>query len=116
MPATLNNQRIRDIFTESIAQVRIGKKPVISKMMREKGYSPSSCRALKITQTKTWEDLLAEIDDGMLIRELRGLALEKKDKRAKLQAIDMLLKLKSKYPVTKEIRELIDKRESIIEP
>lgn len=48
-----------------------------------------------------FEEALKELDDTQYLRELHDLALSKDDKRAKLQAIDMLMKLKDKYPAGK---------------
>jgi phage terminase large subunit len=101
MKNTLNNLRVKEVFTEATEKVRQGKKPNISGIMKSKGYAPSSCKSLKVTQSKTWQELLSQIDNDILLNELNDLATAKDDKRAKLTAIDMLLKLKSAYPVQK---------------
>ena len=107
----------KEVFKGALEAVANKKRVSISRIMKEVGYAPSSCtKPAVVTKTKGWEELLAEVSDDGLLKELNNLSHDKRDKRAKLQAIDMLLKLKSKYPATKEIRELIDKRESIVEP
>lgn len=95
---TLNTKRVDDVFKDSLENVSLGKKPNISGNMLKHGYSPSSSKALKVKTTKRWSELLAMIDDNELLNELYGIALDKGDKRPKLQAIDMLLKLKDLYP------------------
>ena len=102
MHNSINKTRVVNVFNEAMDSVRIGKKPSISKIMLNRGYSKSSARSLKVTQTKTWAQLLNEIDDNMLKARLIELAGDKKDKRASLTAIDMLLKLKDRYPAQKQ--------------
>ena len=51
-------------------------------------------------QTKSWNQILSEIDDNEVITEVHGV-LVSADARAKLQAADMLLKLKDRYPAGK---------------
>lgn len=97
---TLAKKRIKDVFNDTLEKVRTGKKVSISKTMLEKGYSKSSSRALKITQTKTWDKLLKEIDDEEIIDKVKTI-MRDEDKRSSLTAADMLLKLKDRYPTPK---------------
>jgi len=88
-----------DIKVEKIKQ----KKPVkMGKVMIEAGFSKSTARVPKqLTESKGWQQLLAKVDDSAILDKLNAIAMDIKDKRACLQAIDILLKLKDKYPAQK---------------
>jgi len=74
----------------------------MGKVMIEAGYSEKTAKApTKLTKSKGWQELLAQIDDEQLLKKLRKIALDDKDKRACLSAIDTLLKLKDRYPAGK---------------
>lgn len=89
-------------FNNILEQMAKGKRPCVSTALRSAGYAPSTVRKQRdITQSKGWKELLASIDDGVLMDRVREIALEKADKRASLQAIDMLMKLKDRYPAGK---------------
>ena len=107
---SVSKQRIKKVFDNSLKNVSNGKQPNVSLEMRKQGYSPSSCRSQKVTQTKTWEQLLNRIQDDKIINKLNEIALDNEDKRACLSAIDIILKLKDKYPAQKKkILGLFDK-------
>ena len=73
----------------------------ISKSMREVGYASNTAKNPKnLTESKGWKELLAEIDDEIILSKIRKILLSD-DKRASLSAADMLLKLKDKYPASK---------------
>jgi hypothetical protein len=91
--------RIKKIFMEALNEIENGRKPSISGIMRKYGYADTSAKVLKVTTTKTWKNLLDKmIDDEKILERLNEIAMDKEDKRACLQAIDMILKLKDKYP------------------
>lgn len=71
----------------------------ISRSMREVGYAPSTAKnPSNLTSSKGWNELLrVVIDDQTLVQRIYEIA-QQDDKRAALQAIDMLLKLKDRYP------------------
>ncbi len=94
-------KRIKTVFDNSLKNVSNGKSPNVSTEMAKAGYSPSSCRALKVTQSRTWKDLLNRIDDEMVIAMLQEIVKEKEDKRARIAAGVELLKLKDRYPQQK---------------
>lgn len=98
---SLSKKRIEDVFNKTLENMRNGQPANVSGTMRDFGYSPNSAKALTITQTQTWQQLLATIDDNQLLGRLNNIALDPQDKRSSLQAIDMLLKLKDKYPAGK---------------
>ena len=94
------NNRVQRVFNRAVEDIKNKKKPVISAIMREEGYSASSAHSLTATKTATWEYLLAQIsDDVVLSRVYRILAGN--DARASLQAAEMLFKLKDKFPAGK---------------
>lgn len=72
----------------------------VSGEMRKAGYSKKSAHVLAITKTKTWKQLLAEIDDEEILNKIKEI-LKDEDKRSSLTAADMLLKLKDRYPAHK---------------
>lgn len=67
--------------------------------MKAAGYSPATVKNPKnLTDSKAFREVLAVLDDSRYLRELDKLAISDDDKRAKLQAIDMIMKLKNRYP------------------
>ncbi len=74
----------------------------VSKSMREVGYSQMTAKNPKnLTESRGWQELLRMIiNDEVLVQRIYEIALQE-DKRASLQAIDMLLKLKDHYPAGK---------------
>jgi hypothetical protein len=95
---SMTKKRIKQVFNATSENIRKHKKPNVSGAMLDAGYSASSARALTITQTKTWQELLAGINDNELLNKLNEIATDSSDKRACLQAIDMSFKLKDRYP------------------
>lgn len=88
-------------FDNVMKQVASGKRPNITQAAREAGYSPSTVSKINnITKSKGWKELMASIDDTELLEKVRSIALDN-DKRASLAAIDMLMKLKDRYPAGK---------------
>ena len=97
---TLAKKRIKNVFDNTLKDIRSGKKVSISGAMKKEGYSESSCRALKVKKTKTWETLLKSVDDEIILKKIYEI-LQGDDKRSSLTSADMLLKLKDKYPAQK---------------
>lgn len=100
-PLRKNGERIKKVFERTMENVKAGEKPNVSGSMRLEGYSPSSCRALKVQDTATWKQLLDSIPENVLIGELFELATDPEDKRTKLEAIKEFFRLKDKYPASK---------------
>jgi hypothetical protein len=71
-------------------------------IMTKAGYSPASTinPGANLTETEGFKSLLAKIDDKVLLAKVYSIALDE-DKRASLQAIDMLMTLKDRKPSTK---------------
>jgi len=113
--ATLSKKRIKDVFNDSLKNVRSGKMANVSGIMLQHGYSPSSARALKVTQTKTWQDCLAQIDDDEIIKKFQEI-VRSEDKRSAIAAGIELLKLKDRYPANKmKLSAYKEETEGIIE-
>jgi hypothetical protein len=90
----------------------VGNKQTPSMAQVMKGiYSPAVIsNPSKLTKSKGWNELLAQIKDEPLLERLRELALDRTDKRAALTAIDMLLDLKDRYPANKSINVELEKK------
>ena len=87
----------------------------MGEVLIESGYSKSiSTTPTAITKSKGWQELLNEIDDDELLKKVRAIALDS-DKRASLQAIDMIMKLKDKYPAGKIKLGALDQRNQLTE-
>lgn len=113
MPVSLSKKRIKNVHDKVLENVRLGKAANVSKAMREEGYAETSIRAMKVTKTKLWATLMEEIDDEIVIRRVAEI-LRDGDSRASLQAADMLLKLKDRYPANKIKHAVFDERNSIM--
>ena len=92
-------------------------KKLMGTAMKEAGFSDAYSKNPKqMTSTKPWKQMLLEIDDEPILKRIREIALDKNDKRAALQGIDMLLKLKNYYPDQKiKYEQTIINREKILE-
>jgi hypothetical protein len=86
-----------------VEQANQGKTPTGKEIMLKAGYSETSSTLPKarLFETKGWQELLATINDEVILGKIREIALDSSDKRACLSAIDMLLKLKERYPAGK---------------
>ena len=83
-------------LTEKIRE----KKPVkLGDVMIESGYTEATARnpEKNLTSKTGWQLLMASIDDKTILKRITEILIDN-DKRASLQAADMLLKLKDKYP------------------
>ncbi len=71
----------------------------VSRSMREVGYKEATARNPKnLTKSKGWQTLITQlIDDSVILGKVYEVALQE-DKRMSLQAIDMLFRLKDRYP------------------
>lgn len=76
----------------------------MKKIMKEAGFSDASAinPGLNLTSRPGWKQLMDEnFNDEAIVKEINSIAFGDNDKRAKLAAIDMMLKLKEKYPANK---------------
>lgn len=112
---TLAKQRIKDVFNDSLENVRKGKRANISRNMIKRGYSLSSAKCLKVTKTKTWELLHDSLREDLAVDTFNELAKPKNtDKRTRMDASREILKLKNRYPKEQIDIDLRGKREEII--
>jgi len=91
-------------FNETLKALASGKEVNMKSIMKKAGYSKTSLinPGANLTNTSTWKEMMdAHFDDEAIAREIRSIAFDEGDKRAKLVAIDMMLKLKGKYPINK---------------
>lgn len=96
--ATTNQKQAFNLVAN---KVRKGEKISIGNIMRKVGYSESTSKhPAKLTEAKGWQELLAKIDDDVILTKITEI-LQGDDKRSSLTAADMLLKLKDKYPASK---------------
>ena len=73
----------------------------VSEAMRKAGYSEATAHNPQyITRLPTFQDILNGVSDDIVIQRIIK-ALVSEDNRAALQAADMLLKLKDRYPAGK---------------
>lgn len=84
--------------------------------MLDAGYSPATAHnPQKLTNSIAFKEVIGMVDDAELIAKVREIALDD-DKRASLQAIDMLLKLKDRYPAGKlKVQEYNEELASLTE-
>ena len=97
---SLAKKRIEDVFRDVLKSVENGRQPNIKQAMLKHGYALISAEKNKVTQSKTWDKLLKEIDDEEILNKIKDI-MRDEDKRSSLAAADMLLKLKDKYPEQK---------------
>ena len=79
-----------------------GEKVIVSKIMRENGYSDSSANSMKITQTDKWKTFLDTIRDDEILGRIEDFALNDDDKRLALDSAKEVFKLRNRYPTNKE--------------
>jgi len=115
MKHSKKNPRIKKVFDACIRNTVEGKEPNVSGEMRKAGYAETSCRALKVTQTKPWKELLDTIDDFKVLEMFNEIVSDKKDKRARIAAGIEIMKLKDRYPKQKVSLGVFDEREEVFE-
>jgi len=104
--ATEQQKQAFNIRTKTIEK----KKPILmGKIMREAGYSnKASENPKRLINSIGWQELLSHISDEKILKKLKAIAFDTQDKRACLDAIEKLLKLKDKYPANKYKAEGFD--------
>ena len=116
-PIRKNGGRVKEVFDETVKQIADGKKPVISRIMVEKGYSQSSANCVNVTQTATWKQLINNQDKYKIFKVFDDLIDESnEDKRTRLSAAIELCKLHDLYPGKKlKIESQQEKNNQFIE-
>lgn len=96
--ATIRERRLASLVVEN----SVRPKPLpLYQLAEMAGYSPASANnASAFLKRPVFSKLLELIDDVSLLDRVMDIALDE-DKRSSLQAIDMLLKLKDRYPASK---------------
>ena len=87
-------------FKELLQALQSDKSFHMKEIMLKAGYTETTAQRpdANLTSKAGWQQLLAKIDDSKLLAELYELALDPDDKRAKLTAIQEIMKLKDRYP------------------
>jgi hypothetical protein len=90
---------------------------IVSKAMIDVGYSPNTAKTpSKLTDSKYFRQALAKLDDSKYLDRLDDFAMDATDKRAALQSITEIFKLKNRYPKESIDIDLSLSRKEIIEP
>ena len=87
-------------FKELLQALQSDKSFHMKEIMLKAGYTEitASKPQLNLTSKTGWQTLLAKIDDSKLLAELYELTLDPDDKRAKLTAIQEIMKVTSDIP------------------
>jgi len=104
-------------FKELLKAIKEKRPFKLKEIMRAVGYTKATAHnPQKNLLTKDgWQQLLAKIDDRKLLDRLYDIALDKNDKRACLQSISEIFKLKDKYPAGKLKLGAFEDREKVLE-
>ena len=91
------------MFFDVLGKVGTGRQPNIERAMLRQGYSPTSARSNKVSQTKTWELLKKKyLNDEKALKTFNQLADEQNDdKDNRLKASVEIMKLNDRYPAQK---------------
>lgn len=90
---------------------------IVSRAMIAAGYSPVTAKSPnKLTDSQWFRKVLEQMDDSKYLNKLDEIAMDDSDKRASLQAIGELLRLKNRYPKENIDIDLSLSRKEIIQP
>lgn len=97
--ASIRERRAASITLQSIAN---GTPMSGKEIMLAAGYSPATAKnpEANLFSKKTFQELLGMIDDDILLARIVK-AVKSDDHRSALQGVDMLMKLKDRYPANK---------------
>jgi hypothetical protein len=114
MCATLKQ---KTVFKKAIENMECGNPKTAGEILLEAGYSPTISKNPKaVFGSKNFQDMLAKIDDRVIVAKWYNWALSDTDRRVSLEAGDKIMKLKNRYPKEQIDLEISKKRESLIEP
>lgn len=108
----------KQAFNKALSNIAKGEHKSWNKTMQEVGYSEATAKnpTKNLLNKPAFKELLNKVHDDDLLRKLRDIALDDNDKRASISAIDMLLKLKDRYPAGKlKMQEYQDEIGSVSE-
>ena len=95
----------------------VGNPKTAGEILLEAGYSKSiSKNPQMVLNSKNFQDMLAKIDDRVIVAKWYDWALSDSDRRVSLEAGDKIMKLKNRYPKEQIDLEISKKREALIEP
>jgi len=116
-PVRKNGSRVKRVFDKTMTQIAEGKKPVVSKIMLEEGYSESAAACVKVLRTATWKQLKEALPKNQIMQVFADLIDEKNDdKRTRLAAAIELCKLNDLYPQKKlKIETLNSKNDEFLD-
>lgn len=103
-------------FTKLIEKIE-NKEPIkMGEIMLQSGFSKVTAvnPGKNLLEKVGWQQLLAKIDDSVILERINNILIDE-DKRASLQAADMLLKLKDRYPANKIKMTAFDERDKVLE-
>ncbi len=99
MPVRKNGKMVEKAFQLMMAEYEAGRKPVISKIMLEAGYSPYMAKTCRVHTTMTWKQLMDNLPNAKVMKVFTDLIDESnEDKRTRLEAAKEVCKLKDLYP------------------
>lgn len=85
------------------------------KKLEQTARSIASENLTKPAIIKKFQEILDDVDDQWIIDEIKKIAKQEGDTRPKLQALDMLLSLKGRYPNQKNEADFIETMKRINE-
>lgn len=98
-PIRKNGDKIKKAFELTAAEYAAGRKPVISKIMLQAGYTPYMAKTCRVTTTMTWKQLMDNLPNSKVMKVFTDLIDESnEDKRTRLEAAKEVCKLKDLYP------------------
>lgn len=111
----IKQRRLLRLMTEAIQSQQI-EDTSMYKLMIKAGYTPETAKnPYRVFKTKSWQMLLAEIDDRPLLYRLLELAMNRKNEKVALDALKEVFKLKDRYPEKKVLMGALKEREEVIE-
>jgi len=116
-PIRKNGVLIEKAFKKYAEEYAAGRKPVVSKIMLEVGYTPHMARTCRVKHTMTWKKLLEGMANTKVMKVFDDLIDEdNEDKRTRLAAAIEVCKLKDLYPGKRlKIEALQEKNNEFLE-
>ncbi len=106
--------RIKKAFDKTMENLQAEHPKSKGEILLESGYSPSVAEKPKLVfESKSFQEMLALIDDSQIVEKWFKWALGDSDKRVALEAGDKIMKLKNRYPKEQLDVELSRKIESV---
>lgn len=112
---SIKQRRLLNLMIKAIESQKL-EDTTMYQLMINAGYKPSMARnPYRVFKTKSWQMLLAEIDDRPLLYRLLELAMNRKNDKVALDALKEVFKLKDRYPEKKILMGALKEREEVIE-